>query len=56
MNKSGELQHNIGWKLEEYFEDLFNIDTQEQIAVHMCGFDSICNCFKESQLEELKLR
>ena len=27
------------WK--EYFEDLYNIDTQEQVAVHMCGFDEI---------------
>ena len=24
------------WK--DYFEDAFNIDTQEQVAVHMCGF------------------
>ena len=23
------------------FEDLYNIDTQEQVAVHMCGFDEI---------------
>ena len=27
------------WK--EYLEDLFNVDTQEQVAVHMCGFDGI---------------
>ena len=27
------------WK--EYLEDLYNIDTQEQVAVHMCGFDRI---------------
>ena len=27
------------WK--EYFEDLYNIDTQEEIAVYMCGFDGI---------------
>ena len=25
--------------LEEYFEDLYNIDNQEEVAVHMCGFD-----------------
>ena len=25
------------WK--EYFEDLFSIETQEQVAVHMCGID-----------------
>ena len=27
------------WK--EYFEDLNNIDTQEEVAVHMCGFDGV---------------
>ena len=27
------------WK--EYFEDLYNIDTQEQVGVHMYGFDGI---------------
>ena len=27
------------WK--EYFEDLYNKDTQEQVSVHMCGFDGI---------------
>ena len=25
----------------QYFEDLYNIDTQEQVAAHMCGFDGI---------------
>ena len=30
------------WKiLKEYFEDQYNIDIQEQVAVHMCGFDGI---------------
>ena len=27
------------WK--GYFEDLCNVDTQEQVAVYMCGFDGI---------------
>ena len=27
------------WKV--YFEDLYNVDHQEQVAVHMCGFDGI---------------
>ena len=27
------------WK--DYFEDLYNIDTQEQVSVHMCGFDGV---------------
>ena len=27
--------------MEEYSEDLYNIDTQEQVAVHMCVFDGI---------------
>ena len=26
---------------KEYFENLYNIDTQEEVAVHMCGFDGI---------------
>ena len=27
------------WK--EYYEDLYNIDTQEQVAFHMCSFDRV---------------
>ena len=27
------------WK--EYYEDLYNIDIQEQVAIHMCGFNGI---------------
>ena len=27
------------WK--EYDEDLYNINTQEEVAVHMCGFDGV---------------
>ena len=27
------------WK--DYFDDLYNIDTQEQVAIHICGFDGI---------------
>ena len=27
------------WK--KYFEDLYNIDIQEEVAVHMCGFHGI---------------
>ena len=27
------------WK--EYFEDLYYVDIQEQVVVHMCGFDGI---------------
>ena len=27
------------WK--DCFEDLYNVDTQEQVTVHMCGFDEI---------------
>ena len=25
----------------EYFEDMYNIDTQEQVAVYMCGFEIV---------------
>ena len=43
------MQQNKGWKWEdevgriwkEYIEDLYNIDTQQQVAVHMCGFHGI---------------
>ena len=27
------------WKV--YFEDLYNLDTQKQLAVHMCCFDGV---------------
>ena len=27
------------WK--EYYEDLYNTDTQEHVAVHMCGFERV---------------
>ena len=33
----GENEVQKMWK--EYFEDLYNIDTQEQDAVYMCSFD-----------------
>ena len=48
------MKRNKGWKweigtgggqsekdLEDYFEDLYNIDTKEEVTVHMCGFDGI---------------
>ena len=35
----GEDEVRRIWK--EYFEDLYNIDIQEQVAVYMCGFDRI---------------
>ena len=35
----GEDEVGNIWK--EYFEDLYNINTQEQVIVHMCGFDEI---------------
>ena len=35
----GEIKVRRTWK--EYFEDLYNKDTQEQVAVHMCGFDEV---------------
>ena len=43
------------WK--EYYEDLYNIDTQEQVAVYMCSFDRIRrgNYFRREPLGELRL-
>ena len=35
----GEIEVRRIWK--EYFEDLLNTDTQEQVAVYMCGFDGV---------------
>ena len=35
----GEDEVKRIWK--EYFEYLYNVDTQEEEAVHMCGFDGI---------------
>ena len=42
----GEDEVRMIWKA--YYEDLYNIDTQEQVAVDMCGFDGIrrCNYFE----------
>ena len=36
-----EEENEVGRNWKEYFEDLYNIDTQEQVAVHMCIFDGI---------------
>ena len=51
MQKEERWRVAAGWKWEvgtevrkiwkEYFEDLYYIDTQEEVAVHMCGFDGI---------------
>ena len=35
----GEYEGRKIW--EKYFEDLYNIDTEEQVGVHMCGFDGV---------------
>ena len=26
---------------KEYFENLYNIDNQKQVAIHICGFDGV---------------
>ena len=38
LSQGEDEVHRI-WK--EYFEDLYNIDTQTQVTVHMCIFDRI---------------
>ena len=35
----GEDEKRRIWK--EYLKNMYNIDTQEQVAVHKCGFDVI---------------
>ena len=34
-----------------YFEDLYNMDTQEQVLGHMWGFDDIQICLRTEWLE-----
>ena len=34
-------EDKVGRVWKESFEDLYNIDTQEQVAVHIYGFDEI---------------
>ena len=34
-----EAEVRMIWK--EYYEDLYNIDTQEQVAIPLCGFDGV---------------
>ena len=29
------------WIWMDYFEDFYNMDTQEQVLVHMCGFHGV---------------
>ena len=44
--------------MEGGFEDLYNIDTHKQVAVHMRTFDGIRrgNTSEEKLLEELRLK
>ena len=41
----------------EYYEDLYNIDTQEQVAVHMRGFDGVRrgNYFQEEPIRRAEV-
>ena len=39
MMEMGEDEVRRIWK--DYFEDLYNMDTQEQVAVHIYGLDDI---------------
>ena len=36
----GEDEVQKIWR--KYFENWYNIDLQEHVAIHMCGFDGIC--------------
>ena len=51
-------RERIIWK--EFFEDLYNIDTQVQVAVQMCGFDGVrrSNYFEgeQSRKTEVEVR
>ena len=54
----GEDEVRMIWK--EYFEVVYNIDTQEQVSVYICGFDGIWrgNYFREEPFgrDEVELR
>ena len=39
ISGTGKIEARRIWKT--CFEDLYNIDTQEQLAVHICGFDEV---------------
>ena len=51
----GEDELRKIWK--EYSEDLYNIDTQEHVAVHMCSFDRIRrgNSFGEEPISRAEI-
>ena len=54
------MQQSKGWKWEvgigggRSVKDLYNIDTQGQVAVHMCGFNGIwrSNYFRGEPIEK----
>ena len=52
----GRTKRKKLWKV--VFEDLYNKDTQEEGAVHMCGFDGIRrdNCFGGEKIGRAELR
>ena len=35
----GDDEVRVKWN--DYFGDLYNIETQEQVTVHMCGLDGV---------------
>ena len=41
----------------DYFEDLYNIDTQEQVAVHICGFNVVQrgNYFRRDPIRRMEV-
>ena len=50
-----EVEVCRNWK--EYFEDLCNVDTQKQVAAHICGFDGAQrdNYFGEEPISKKEL-
>ena len=44
MDRNGKLapgENDVRRIWKDYFEDLYDIDTQEQVAVHICCFDGV---------------
>ena len=56
MLAQGEDEVQRIWR--KYFEDLHNIDIQEQVPVHMCGFHGIWrgNNFRGERIRRAKVR
>ena len=57
-NESLALGEDKMWRIwKVYFEDLYYIETQEQVELHMCGFDVVQrgNYFREEPIRRTEI-